>query len=59
MKRKLKIFGHTLWKERPDVISKVPVWCCSYSCYLHVHESLWDLLREVVREHRHDRHMVG
>jgi hypothetical protein len=59
MNKKIKIFGYSFWKEKADVISESMTWCCSYGCYLHVHESLWGLLREVVREHRHDRHMVG
>jgi hypothetical protein len=58
-KKSFRLFKHTLWKERPGVVSAGSAWCCAYGCYLHIHESLWSLLKEVVCEYRHDRHMVG
>lgn len=47
------------WKEKPGVISESSIWVCSYSCYLHIHESLIRLILEVITQYKHDRHLVG
>jgi hypothetical protein len=51
-----------IWRERPGVVSPGPCWCCAYDGvpgYLHLHESLFRLLWQVITEFRHDRHLVG
>lgn len=50
----------TVWRERAGVVSPSSAWCCSYDgCYLHLNSSLFGLIREVIMEFRHDRHLAG
>jgi hypothetical protein len=58
----MSLFGVTLLRERAGVISAGPCWVFMYGGvpgWLHVNESLLLLLREVIAEWRHDRHLVG
>jgi len=51
-----------IWKVSPGVVSPGTSWCCSYDGvpgYLHIHDTLHQLLWEVITEFRHDRHLVG
>lgn len=56
-----------IWKEKPGVVSAKTAWCASYGgskqyptpCYLHICDSLFSLLYEIIMEHRQDKHLVG
>jgi hypothetical protein len=56
---KFKIFGMVFWREKPGVVSPGPAWCCSYSAYLHIQDSLPQLLWEILTEFRDENHLVG
>jgi hypothetical protein len=56
---KFKIFGMIFWREKHGVVSPGPVWCCTYSAYLHTQDSLPKLLWELITEFRNDKHLVG
>jgi hypothetical protein len=46
-------------REKAGVISKKPVWVCSYSCYMHINETLLGLLWSVITEYKDDEYLVG
>jgi len=50
-----------IWREKSGVVSPGPAWCCSYGggCYLHVCDSLPQLLWEILTEFRDENHLVG
>ena len=49
-----------IWKEKPGVISSGSSWCLVYGgCYLHVCDSLPQLLLELITEFRSEKHLVG
>jgi len=51
-----------IWREKPGVISPGTAWCCTYDGvpgYLHIHDSLPQLLWELITEFRSDKHLVG
>jgi len=49
-----------IWKEKPGVISSGSSWCLVYDgCYLHVCDSLPQLLWEVLTQFKNEKHMVG
>lgn len=67
-------FGHRIFQENPGVISQDACWVCFYnihetlgaggeldslSCYGHFNNSLFGLVKELIFEHGHDKHMVG
>jgi hypothetical protein len=59
---RFSLFGITLFRERPGVISPEACWVCSYGGipgWLHTNRSLLPLLWEVATEFRGDRHLVG
>ena len=58
-RRSVTIFGHTLFRERANVISPRPCWVCFYDCYMHVDESLPRLVWSLITEHGDDKHLVG
>ena len=55
----LELFGFTLFREDPGVISSGPRWVCFYDCYMHADESLPRLIWSLITEFRHDRHLIG
>lgn len=48
-----------VFKDESRSVSKEVVWVCLYEGYVHFSDTLLGLLREVVTEFRHDRHLVG
>jgi hypothetical protein len=48
-----------LIKEKAGVISPHAVWVFFDSYYMYVAPTLWGLLKQVVTEWRHDKHIVG
>lgn len=57
--QRIKFGKFLFWKELPGVISSDYIWCCKYDGYLHSHVSFCGLLKQIMLEYRHDRHMVG
>lgn len=52
--------GFLLMREPPGILSESSCWVLSDSHgYLYLHDRLLGLVRQVVTEWRHDRHMVG
>ena len=48
--------------EKPGVISPPEegwCWILFYGPYMHCDTSLWRLVKQVLREFGHDRHLVG
>jgi hypothetical protein len=56
-----------IWREKPGIVSTGPTWCASYGgtmehpspCYLHIHDTFWGLLIELLFDHHNDRHLAG
>lgn len=48
-----------IWKETPGIISEGKCWCAAYGCWLHIEDSLFKLIINVIKEYKHDKHMVG
>ena len=62
MSAQFSLFGITLFRERPGVISHGACWVCVYGGipgWIHTRESLLTLLWEVVMEYKNDRYLVG
>lgn len=48
-----------LFRERAGVISPGPCWVLFADSHMYTHESLFGLAVLVIREWRHDRHLIG
>lgn len=49
-----------VYKEKAGVISKEPIWVCFVDdCYMYDADTLWELFKLVIREYKHDKHLVG
>lgn len=48
-----------VFKEKAGVISENPVWIMLHDGYIYTGDTLLKLLILVIREYKHDRHMVG
>lgn len=51
-----------IWKEKSGVIGENEYWCCAYGGipgWLHVRDTLPQLLWSLIVEFRNDRHLVG
>ena len=46
-------------RVKAGVIGDKPMWVCSYSCYLHTHESLLHLVYQVITQYKNDNYLVG
>lgn len=55
----MKLFGFTIYREKPGVISKGPCWVCFYGYWMHADYPFWRLIWNVVTEFKNDRHLVG
>lgn len=53
------LFGFLVFKEQAGVISKDPCWVCLYPGYGHFCSGFFELVRNVIREYKNDRHLVG
>jgi hypothetical protein len=57
----IRIGNYLLFKEKAGVISlsDIYVFYDFNGAWLYTHESLWGLLKQIIFEWRHDRHIVG
>lgn len=55
----MSLFGFTIVKEKPGVISQDSCWVCFYGAWMHTGRSLFSLAWSVVAEFKHDDHLVG
>ena len=58
MTKRIKLLGHSIHREPAGVLCKDPVWVFQYGCWIHIHESLFGMLREAITEYKHDRHLA-
>jgi hypothetical protein len=54
----MRLFGVSIWREAPGVISPGFCWCATYGCWMHCTGSLVGLW-SLITEWQHDRHVVG
>lgn len=54
-----RLWQHSIWLERPGVVSEQAVWVCYYDGYMHIHHWFIPLIWNVLTEYKHDRHAVG
>lgn len=55
----MRSFPLKIWRSKPGEIGPDRHWCATYSCYLHIEDSLFGLLWNLVTEWEDDRHLVG
>lgn len=53
-KHTIKIF-----KEKPGIISKDPVWVCLCGPYMYIHDSIRGLFAIMADEWENDKHLIG
>lgn len=54
----MNIFGLHIYKEKAGVISEDPCWCCFRDCYFYTGDTLFQLLRCIVKYWKDDRMMI-
>lgn len=57
--RVFRLFGFTVWKEPPGVISEGACWICCYSMYMHCCGGFWELIYNVITEYKSEHHICG
>lgn len=55
----MKLFGYTIVKEKPGVISPGACWVIFYGAWMHTGGSLLGTIWNVIIEYKNDRHLVG
>jgi hypothetical protein len=55
----MRIGRFNFTREKPGVISEGPCWVCTYDGYLHVCDTLPQLVWELFTQFRSDKHLVG
>jgi hypothetical protein len=48
-----------IFREKGGVISEDPIWVCFSGPYMYTADTLWQLLKIVVKEWKNDRHLIG
>jgi hypothetical protein len=48
-----------IFKEKAGVISEKPVWVAIDDCYLYTHDNLFGLIKTLLLEWKHDKHLAG
>lgn len=55
----MRIGNLVIFKEKPGVVSKEPIWICFHSCWMYAHTTLLGLSWRIIKEWKSDRNLIG